>query len=109
MTADDCRAWRELLGAYTLGQLPDSERAAMVAHLEGCPDCRAEAAILSPMATMLRRAGPAGPAPTPRPEGAYSWAGGSRGPRPRRGPAARPRRPHRAADCRRAWSPPSPP
>jgi hypothetical protein len=67
MTADDCRAWRELLGAYTLGQLPDSERAAMEAHLEGCPDCRAEAEILSPMATMLRRADPERLAPAAAP------------------------------------------
>jgi hypothetical protein len=67
MTADDHRVWRERLGAYALGQLPDSERAATEAHLEGCPDCRAEAEALSPMATMLRRADPErlSPAPTP--------------------------------------------
>jgi hypothetical protein len=67
MTADDHRVWRELLGAYALGQLSDSERAATEAHLEGCPDCRAEAEALSPMATMLRRADPERLSPAPAP------------------------------------------
>jgi hypothetical protein len=58
MTADECRAWRERLGAYVLGQLSDEERVATEAHLEGCPDCRAEADALAPMATMLERADP---------------------------------------------------
>jgi hypothetical protein len=69
MTADDHRIWRERLGAYVLGQLSDSERTATEAHLEGCPDCRAEADALSPMATMLERADPDqlshAPAPPP--------------------------------------------
>ena len=58
MTAEDCRAWRERLGALMLGQLGPQERAATEAHLEGCPDCRAEAEALAPVASVLRRADP---------------------------------------------------
>jgi anti-sigma factor RsiW len=58
MTADECRAWRERLGALVLGQLEPEERAATEAHLEGCPACRAEAEGLAPTAAMLRRADP---------------------------------------------------
>jgi anti-sigma-K factor RskA len=67
MTADECRTWRERLGAYVLGQLSDEERAATEAHLEGCPDCRAEADALAPMATMLERADPERLSPAPSP------------------------------------------
>jgi len=65
MTVDECRIWRERLGAFALGQLSDSERAATEAHLEGCPDCRAEANALSPMAAMLERADPDRLSPAP--------------------------------------------
>ena len=70
MTADECRIWRERLGAYVLGQLSEEERVATDAHLEGCPDCRAEADALSPMAAMLEHADPErlSPAPAPPPE-----------------------------------------
>ena len=67
MTADDCRTWRERLGALVLGQLGPEERAATEAHLEGCAECRAEADALAPMATLLRRADPERLAPTPAP------------------------------------------
>lgn len=67
MTADECRIWRERLGAYVLGQLSDEERVATDAHLEGCADCRAEADALSPMAVMLERADPERLSPTPVP------------------------------------------
>ena len=67
MTADECRIWRERLGAFVLGQLADPERAATEAHLEGCPDCRAEANALSPMAAMLERADPERLSPAPAP------------------------------------------
>lgn len=50
---NDCREWRELLGAYALGQLEGNERAALRAHLEGCARCRAELASLEPVARML--------------------------------------------------------
>jgi anti-sigma factor RsiW len=66
----ECRGWRESLGAYALGQLPDRERAGLEAHLEGCAECRAELAALEPVARMLPHADPArfGPAPQPPPE-----------------------------------------
>jgi len=67
MTVDDHRIWRERLGAYVLGQLPESERAATEAHLEGCSDCRAEAEALSPMAELLQRAEPERLSPSPAP------------------------------------------
>lgn len=56
---NDCREWRESLGAYALGQLEGNERAALEAHLEGCARCRAELASLEPVARMLPHADPA--------------------------------------------------
>jgi anti-sigma factor RsiW len=58
LRADDCREWRERIGALVLGQLPEDERFALEAHLDGCPACRAEAEALAPVATLLRRADP---------------------------------------------------
>ncbi len=52
------REWRESLGAHALGQLPAEERAALEAHLEGCPGCRAELASLGSMAKLLPLADP---------------------------------------------------
>jgi hypothetical protein len=70
MDAKSCREWREALGAYALGHLPDDERASLEAHLEGCADCRAEGASLVAIAQRLPHADPAhfGPAPVPPPE-----------------------------------------
>jgi hypothetical protein len=70
MTADECRGWREQLGAFVLGHLDRDEHAAVAAHLERCPDCRAELALLEPMATLLPLADPAhlDMPPAPRPE-----------------------------------------
>ena len=65
MTTDECRVWRERLGALVLGQLGPQERAATEAHLEGCPDCRAEADALAPIAAVLQRADPERLTPTP--------------------------------------------
>jgi Putative zinc-finger len=67
MRADDCRAWRERIGALALGQLDAEERASMEAHLDGCPGCRAEAEALAPVATMLSRADPDRLTPVPTP------------------------------------------
>jgi Putative zinc-finger len=58
MTAERCREWRESLGAYALGQLPDDERAGLEAHLEGCPECRAELESLTSVARLLPLADP---------------------------------------------------
>ena len=58
-TRNDCREWRESLGTYALGQLRGDERAGLEAHLEGCAQCRAELALLEPVAQMLPHADPA--------------------------------------------------
>jgi hypothetical protein len=58
MRTEDCRHWRERIGALVLGQLDPDERAATEAHLDGCPDCRAEAEALAPVAALLSRADP---------------------------------------------------
>lgn len=58
MRTERCREWRESLGAYALGQLPVEERAALKAHLDGCPDCRAELASLGSVAELLPLADP---------------------------------------------------
>src|SRR5437764_7719400 len=67
MTAEECRIWRERVGALVLGQLDPSEKAATQAHLDGCPACRAEADALSPVAALLGRADPERLAPAPAP------------------------------------------
>lgn len=58
-TRRDCREWRELLGAFALGHLEGDERVGLEAHLEGCAECRAEMATLTPVAEMLPHADPA--------------------------------------------------
>jgi len=67
MTAEGCREWRERLGAYVLGQLPEHEHAATAAHIEGCAACRAEAGSLAPIAELLPKADPEQLAPAPAP------------------------------------------
>jgi hypothetical protein len=67
MKAEGCREWRERIGALVLGQLPEEERLATEAHLDGCPACRAEAAALAPMASLLGRADPDRLEPAPAP------------------------------------------
>jgi Putative zinc-finger/Anti-sigma-K factor rskA len=67
MKAEGCREWRERIGALVLGQLPEDQRLATEAHLDGCPGCRAEAEDLAPVASLLRRADPDRLAPTPAP------------------------------------------
>jgi hypothetical protein len=66
MRARRCE-WRESLGAYALGQLDGEERAGIEAHLEGCPECRAEAESMAMLSRLLPLADPAsfGPAPQP--------------------------------------------
>lgn len=54
----DCREWRDSLGAYVLGQLPEEERAGLDAHLEGCSECRAELAELESVARIMPLADP---------------------------------------------------
>jgi anti-sigma-K factor RskA len=70
MKTDECRHWKEELGAYALGHLSREDRARLEAHLEGCAACRAEADSLVSVARQLPHADPAqfGPAPQPPPE-----------------------------------------
>jgi Putative zinc-finger len=70
MRTEGCRERREALGAYALGHLPADERAALEAHLEGCPGCRAEAESLAAVSRLLPHADPErfGPAPVPSPQ-----------------------------------------
>ena len=58
MTTEQCREWRESLGAHALGQLPEEERAVLEAHLDGCPECRAELESLTGVARLLPLADP---------------------------------------------------
>jgi Putative zinc-finger len=69
MTTERCREWRHSLGAHALGQLPEEERAALEAHLEGCSECRAELESLAGVARLLPLADPEhfGTAPAPPP------------------------------------------
>jgi len=53
MTAEGCRRWRESLGVHALGALEGPERAALEAHLEGCPGCSEEVASLAGVAEVL--------------------------------------------------------
>jgi hypothetical protein len=69
MKTEGCRDWKDSLGAYALGQLPMEERNGLKAHLEGCPDCRAELDSLEGVARLLPLADPERfyrvPAPSP--------------------------------------------
>jgi len=69
MKTERCREWRESLGSLALGQLPAEERAALEAHLDGCPECRAELESLAGAAQLLPLANPEhfGTAPAPPP------------------------------------------
>jgi putative zinc finger protein len=67
MRIEECRSWRERIGALVLGQLDPDERAATEAHLDGCPGCRAEAEALAPVAALLSRADPDRLTPAPSP------------------------------------------
>ncbi len=64
---DAHRELREMLGAYALGHLDPDERARVLAHLDGCPACRAELADISPLAGRLAAVDPAALDETPAP------------------------------------------
>jgi anti-sigma factor RsiW len=55
---DEHRAVRESLGAYVLGGLDGPEQAAVQAHLDGCPACRAELREIEPVVEPLRSVDP---------------------------------------------------
>lgn len=52
------RYWREMIGAYALGELDEEQRTALQAHLDGCERCRAELAELRPVVVALAEADP---------------------------------------------------
>jgi anti-sigma-K factor RskA len=58
MSSETCRVMREYIGAYVLGSLDPDLRAALIAHLDGCAECRAEVAELAPVARFLPLADP---------------------------------------------------
>ena len=53
MATEACRDWRGDLGMEALGRLEEPQRTALLAHLDGCADCRAVLAELSTVATAL--------------------------------------------------------
>ncbi|HEY5822203.1 MAG TPA: zf-HC2 domain-containing protein [Propionibacteriaceae bacterium] len=53
MNAEDHREVREMLGAFVLDQLGETDRTLVRDHLAGCAECRAEVESLRPVATAL--------------------------------------------------------
>jgi anti-sigma-K factor RskA len=56
MATEACRDWRGDLGMEALGRLEEPQRTALLAHLDGCADCRAALAELSTVARALDHA-----------------------------------------------------
>lgn len=72
------RHWREMLGAYVLGELDEERQAALQAHLDGCEHCRAQLREIEPVAAALAEADPRlFGAEEPRPPRTF-WSGPSR-------------------------------
>ena len=67
MNQDEHRTLRESLGDHAIGRLPHDEDAAVRAHLDGCPECRAELAEISSVLSALGRVDPARLDDTPAP------------------------------------------
>lgn len=70
MIADDHRKLREMLGAYAVGALSADEATRVLAHIDGCAECRELLAELVPIASALTAVDPAqltSAAPTPPP------------------------------------------
>jgi anti-sigma-K factor RskA len=53
MATEACRDWRGDLGMEAIGALDESQRTALLAHLDGCGDCRTALAELSTAADAL--------------------------------------------------------
>jgi anti-sigma factor RsiW len=51
----ECAGIRSQLGVYLTGSIAPADRAAVVRHLAGCEDCRAELAGLAALPALLRR------------------------------------------------------
>ena len=58
MTDQSCTRWQGELAMQVLGKLEPDVAVALQAHLDGCPECRAEAGELAPLADALRIASP---------------------------------------------------
>jgi hypothetical protein len=58
MTAQGCVRWQGELAMQALGKLEPDVATALQAHLDGCADCREEAAELAPLAAALAAASP---------------------------------------------------
>jgi hypothetical protein len=56
--SEECRAYREDIGAYVLNSLDPERRSALGAHLDGCAACRAELHELQAVARALPAADP---------------------------------------------------
>jgi len=55
---EGCHRYQEQIGAFVLGKLDARELEAMRAHLDGCPECRAEVGELEPVVAALADADP---------------------------------------------------
>jgi hypothetical protein len=53
MATEACRDWRGDLGLEALGRLEEPRRTALLAHVDGCADCRAALSELSAVARAL--------------------------------------------------------
>jgi hypothetical protein len=58
VSGDRCDHWHGLLAMEVVGQLPDEDRLALSAHLDGCPACRDERDGLVAVASILPAADP---------------------------------------------------
>jgi len=68
MRSEQCRQWREQIGALVIGGLDAAESAALLAHMDNCDECRSEAESLAGTANLLDLVDPArlaAPAPSP--------------------------------------------
>jgi hypothetical protein len=58
MITDHCEPFKGMIAMEVVGQLPDHERVALIAHLDGCPACRDERRDLMALASVLPAADP---------------------------------------------------
>ena len=54
--SDACREWRGEIAALALGRLQPDERARVLAHTDGCADCRAELSMLEHLSRAMTHA-----------------------------------------------------
>jgi len=55
---DRCETFRGMIAMEVVGQLPDDERVALMAHLDGCAECRADRRDLLALGAVLPAADP---------------------------------------------------